>query len=299
MHKILITGGSGFIGSRLTDMLVRSGYDVVHLGRSRHEGAVRSFVWDPKRMQMEEDAFDGVETIIHLAGANVGSKPWTAARKREILDSRVQSSRLLFDRLKHLRHNVSSVVSASAIGYYGFADENTVYKEDDAGGTDFLAGVVKQWEEEVSRIATLGIRVAMIRVGIVLSNEEGALPEMARPIRLYAGAPLGSGDQKLSWIHVDDVCRVFKYAVEKREIDGPVNAVAPDPVTNRDLTKAIAAVLGKPLILPKVPAFALKILFGEMADLVLKGNTVSNEKLRRYGFSYNFPTLDKALRDLL
>jgi uncharacterized protein len=297
MDKILITGGSGMIGSRITELLLKKGYQVAHLGRSRKSGKVPSFIWDIPARKIEEGAFDGVTAIIHLAGANVGEKPWTKKRKQEILESRTHSTRLLFDYLK--KTSVKDFISASAIGYYGFEDEHKTFKEDDAPGNDFLADVVKRWETEVDQVVSLGIRVAKVRVGIVLSEKEGALKEMARPVKYYVGAPLGSGEQKMSWIHIDDVCRVFIHALENKSITGAVNAVAPVPVTNRDLTKAIAKALGKPLILPAIPKIVLKGLLGEMADLVVKGNSVSNEKLKASGFEYKFPNLSEALKDLL
>lgn len=299
MRKILITGGSGLIGSRLTDLLLQKGHEVTHLSRSKKSSKVRTFVWDISSRKIDPAAFDGVDTIVHLAGANVGDKPWTKKRKQEILESRTHSARLLFDTLKSRDHQVRNFVSASAIGYYGFHDNNKYFREGDKPGEDFLASVVRKWESEVDQIMSLGLRVVKVRVGIVLSRDEGALKEMARPVRFYVGAPLGSGEQKLSWIHVDDVCRVFELAIENESVEGPLNAVGPQPVSNRKLTQAIARTLNRPLILPPIPAPVLKWLLGEMSDLALKGSSVSNEKLIRSGFEYKFPTLEGALRDLL
>jgi uncharacterized protein len=299
MDKILITGGSGLVGTRLTEMLTDKGYSVAHLGRSERISEIPIFIWDPKSQMIDASALTGVDTIIHLAGANVGGKPWTARRKQEILESRTRSTRLLYDFLKSNKHGVRNFISASAVGYYGFDTDGKVHYENDPPGDGFLAEVVKQWEAEVDRIGTLGIRVVKVRIGIVLSRNEGALKEMARPVKWFVGAPLGSGDQMISWIHIDDVCRVFMHALENESMKGAVNAVAQEPVSNRKLTRAIASALGKPLFLPAIPAFALKLLLGEMADLVLQGSTVSNRRLRQENFRYSFPTLDGALADLL
>jgi uncharacterized protein len=300
MQKILITGGSGLVGSRLTEMLLEKGYDVVHLSRTKKEGRVKSFVWDVPKRHIDAEAFTGVDAIIHLAGAGVAEEPWTPRRKQEILESRTHSSRLLYDYLKNNNTGIKTFVSASAIGYYGFdASAKTVFRESDSPGSDFLADVVKKWEAEVSEISSLKIRVVMVRVGIVLSKDSGALFEMSKPVKYYVGAPLGTGEQMLSWIHVDDLCRIFIKAVEEGSMNGPVNGVGPYPVTNRQLTKAIAKKLNRPLIFPPIPAFVLKMLLGEMADLALKGNAVSNEKLISTGFQYKFDTVEKALDDLL
>jgi uncharacterized protein len=299
MAKILITGGSGLVGTRLTEMLLAKGYDVAHLGRSKKNGTIETLVWDIETGSIEERAFQGVDTVIHLAGANVGEKRWTKNRKKEILESRTRTTRLLFNFLSSRNHTVKNFISASAIGYYGFDQDSRTFTESDSPGTGFLAEVVMKWEEEVDRISTLNIRVVKIRVGIVLSMDAGALKEMVKPVKFYVGAPLGSGNQKLSWIHIDDVCGVFIKAAEDASMTGAVNAVGPSPVTNRELTIAIARALGKPVLLPAVPAFALKLVLGEMADLVVKGNSVSNEKLMRSGYRYHFPNLDAALRDLL
>jgi uncharacterized protein len=300
MHKILITGASGLIGGRLTELLLKDdGYQVKHLGRTRKNGRAESFTWDVERHIIEPEAFDGVETVVHLAGAGIADKPWSAKRKQEIIESRTHSTRLLFDFLKRTNHSVTTFVSASAIGYYGFDNDHKLFCESDQPGTDFLANVVKKWEEEVDQISKLGIRVVKVRVGIVLSKDAGALHEMIKPIKFYVGAPLGNGKQKMSWIHIDDLCRVFMKGITDVSMAGPINGVGPCPVTNRELTKAIAKRMGRPLILPAVPAFVLKLFLGQMADLVLKGNSVSNEKLKELGFEYKFGTLEKALDNLL
>lgn len=297
--NILITGASGLIGSRLTELLLQASHQVSHLGRSKRIGKVKSFVWDIGSSQIDPSAFEGIDTIIHLAGAGIADKRWTPARKKEILESRTKSSRLLFEELAKGNHSVKSVVSASAIGYYGFYHQDEVLTETTPAGNDFLADITKQWEAEVDKIETIGLRIVKVRVGIVLSEKGGALKEMAKPVKFFVGSPLGSGQQYISWIHLDDLCRIFVMAVENEKLRGPYNATGPYAVTNRQLTKAIAATLHKPLFLPAVPAFALKLFLGEMADLVLTGSNVSSKKIQQEGFQFEFTKLEDALADLL
>jgi uncharacterized protein (TIGR01777 family) len=297
--RVLITGASGLIGTKLTEMLVAEGFQVVQLGRSKKEGSIPSFTWDITRGVMDAEALTGVEAIIHLAGAGIADKPWTEKRKQEIRDSRTRSTRLLFDQLKKGNHTVKTFVSASAIGYYGFAGGETVFTEDSKPGSDFLASVVKDWETEIDRIQELGIRTVKIRIGIVLSEKGGALKAMANPVRWGVGAPLGTGKQYMSWIHVDDLCRMFVYAVKNEHLHGAYNGVGPVWVSNRELTEVIAKVLKKPLWLPPVPGIVLKLMLGEMADLVLKGSKVSGEKIAQAGFTYHYPDLEGAVTDLL
>lgn len=296
--KILITGASGLIGSRLTEMLTQKGYQVSHLGRTKKTGSVESFVWDVEKGEFDQQALAGVHAIIHLAGAGVADKRWNEKRKKEILESRTKSSALLFETLKKTNHSIKAVVSASAIGYYGFCLDERIFSEVSNAGSDYLAQVTKAWETEVDRIASLGIRVAKIRIGIVLSEKGGALAEMAKPVRLGVGAPLGTGKQYLSWIHIDDLCAMFIKAVDDDQMHGAYNAVC-DWVTNESITKSIAKVLNKPLLLPPVPGFIMKIIVGEMAMIVVNGSKVSSDKIRKTGFTFQYPELNEALRNLL
>ena len=298
-HKILITGGTGLVGSRLTEMLLNKGFEVSHIGRTKKAGRVPSFVWDIKQKKFDAHALKGVNTIVHLAGAGVADKRWTTARKKEILGSRIESTKLLFETLKTTSNEVNTVVAASAIGYYGFGMGEETVEEDSKPGTDFLAQVTKQWEAHVDKIGTLGIRMVKLRIGIVLSEKGGALAEMAKPIKLGAGAALGSGKQYLSWIHLDDLCEMFIKAIAAENMNGAYNAVGTGWVTNQEMTKAIAHILKKPLLLPSVPGFVLKIILGEMADMVLNGSKVSSKKIQKTGFSFQYTSLDDALKNLL
>ena len=293
--SILLTGASGLVGTRLTDMLLQKGYQVAHLGRLKRPGKVPSYVWNVAKGEFDPEALNGVDAIIHLAGAGVAEKRWTSRRKKEILESRTKSSALLYETLKKINNKVRAVVSASAIGYYGFGlDEKTLFTEESKPGNDYLSRVVVAWEREVDAIASLGIRVVKIRIGIVLSDKGGALKEMAGPIKIGIGSPLGSGKQILSWIHLDDLCAMFIRAVEDESMKGAYNAVSPQPVTNRDMTSALAKVLNRPLLLPPVPALVLRIMIGEMTDIVVNGRNVSSEKIRKTGFTFKFTDLKSA-----
>jgi uncharacterized protein (TIGR01777 family) len=299
VKHILITGASGLIGTRLTEILLERGYSVAHLGRSKKEDKVKSFVWNVDSFVVEPGALRGITSVIHLAGAGVADKRWTKERKKEILESRVKSSALLFETLNKGHHHITSVISASAIGYYGIHDEQKVFVETDPPGSDFMSHVTQKWEEEVVRIRSTDIRVVKLRVGIVLSDRGGALKKMVEPIKLFVGAPLGSGNQSVNWIHIDDLCEMLIKAVEDEQMSGVYNATGPYPVTNSELTKTIGKILHRPILLPFIPSFVLRTVLGEMADYVLKGSKVSSEKIQKAGFQFKFKNLEEALEDLL
>lgn len=301
MSKIvLVTGGTGLVGTRLTSLLLEKGYQVRYLSRNPGKvSEVESFSWDIDRQTIDEKALDGVDYIIHLAGAGVADKKWTTQRKKEILQSRTKSTEVLRSALANKDHQVKAFISASAVGYYGWDTGGVWKKEDSRFGDDFLATVTKSWEAEVDQVEKLGIRVAMLRIGIVLSDKGGALKELTKPIKWGAGAALGKGDQYMSWIHLDDLCKMFIHALENDTIQGIYNAVAPNPVTNKELSKLSAKVLGKPFFLPNVPGFVLKLALGEMASMVLGGNRVSSEKIQNDGFTFTYPEVEPALNDLL
>jgi len=296
---VLITGASGLIGRRLTDLLLQKGCRVSHLGRDVRKGQIPSFHWNPKEGTVDANAFNGVDTVIHLAGAGIADKRWTTRRKQEILDSRLQATSLLCDSLESQPHKVRTVICASAIGYYGFGPGDTTITEESPAGKDFLSSVVVRWEQSMERLATLGIRLVKIRIGIVLSKKGGALREMARPVSWGIGAPLGSGRQIVSWIHIDDLCGIFLKALQDDRLHGAFNATAPNPVTNKELMQAIAHVMGRPIFLPPIPPFLMRILVGEMADLVLFGSQVSSQKIVDSGYNFKYPQLIDALDDLL
>ena len=296
--SILITGASGLIGARLTEILLQKGHRVAHLGRVKKSGSVPSYVWDVEKGEIDLKSLNGVDAIIHLAGAGVAEKRWTRERKQEILESRTKSSALLYETLKNAKHQVKVVVSASAIGYYGCGLNNEVLKEESKPGQDYLANVVVAWEKAVDNIISLGMRVAKIRIGIVLSEKGGALKELAVPIKWGVGSPLGTGNQVVSWIHLDDLCALFLKVIEDESMGGAYNAVAPHPVSNKKLTQDLAKILNRPLWLPSVPSFVLRLIVGEMAYIVTNGSNVSSGKIEKAGFKFQFPGLEIALRNL-
>jgi uncharacterized protein (TIGR01777 family) len=297
---VLITGGSGLIGSRLTAMLREGGASVAHLSRSTNGNrSIPVYKWNVRAGTIDLQALQNTEAIVHLAGAGIADKPWTPRRKQEILESRTLSTALLYRTLKEHPHKVKTVVCASAIGIYGFEGSEEVFTEDHHAGNDFLASVVKAWEAEANKFEDLGVRLVKIRIGVVLSTEGGALKELMRPIKWGLGAPLGKGTQYISWIHIDDLCRLFLFALENEQMQGVFNGVSPNPVTNREFTYTVARALNKKVWLPPVPAFVLRMLLGEMADLVLKGSRVSAQKVLQQGFKFHYPQIEEAVHSLL
>jgi len=294
--SILITGGTGLVGSELVTLLEGNGHKVSLLSRSKgKDQSPPVFQWDYKNHYIEEGAFDGVDTLVHLAGAGVADQRWTKERKEEIMNSRTQTSDLLYEKLKNTDHSVRTLVAASAVGYYGMDTGDTSLTEDSPAGHDFLADVVKAWEDSTSRFTELGIRVVQIRIGVVLSNEGGALPKLLSP---PVAAPLASGNQYMSWIHMDDLVSIIGKSVEDGNMIGPYNAVAPEPLTNRAFTKKAAKAFGKLYLPIPVPSFALRLLLGEMAQVVTGGNKVSAYKINKTGFDFKYAKLQNALENL-
>ncbi len=298
--KVLITGGTGLIGTRLAEMLVDAGHEVALLSRGQAHGSpYRTFGWDPAAGTIDPAAVPYADAVVNLAGASVGEGRWIDARKKELLASRLDSLSLLHRELAKPGHRVYTVLSASAIGLYGDTGE-TLADEDTppASATDFLAELAQQWEQAAAPIGALGIRLVLPRIGIVLSTKGGALLPLARTVRLGIGAPLGSGQQYLSWIHIDDLCRLFIAMLTDDAWQGPYNAVAPYPATNAAFTEVLADVLHRPLLLPKVPGFALKLVLGEQSEVVLAGQRVSDAKVLAQGFEFDYPVLRGALKAL-
>ncbi|RDC64365.1 TIGR01777 family oxidoreductase [Adhaeribacter pallidiroseus] len=294
--KILITGGTGLIGTRLSEMLIDLGYEVAHLSRNNgKQSHYQTFKWDIENNYIEEKALTYTDYIINLAGAGVADGKWTDKRKHEIRDSRVHGTNLLIEQLKKTSHHVKGFISASAVGIYGNSGERLVAEESSSAENDFLADVCRDWETAANQARNLNIRTVIFRIGIVLSKEGGALPQLAKPIKLMVGAPLGSGRQYISWIHLDDMCRLLIAALEDHQFQGVYNAVAPHPVTNEEFTHQLAEVLHKPLTGLKVPAFGLKLMLGEMSETVLGGSRVSANKVLQTGFTYEYNYLEEAL----
>jgi hypothetical protein len=299
--RVLITGATGLVGSELVSILHHNNVDVNYLSTSKDkiksENNFKGFYWDPHKGIMDESAFIGVDAIVHLAGASIDGR-WTDSYKQEIIESRIFSANLLFNTLKNNPNQVRQFVSASAIGIY--PDSLTkIYTEDSREkATDFLGNVVEKWEAGVDRFDRIGFKVCKLRTGLVLSDSGGALPQMAKPIKLGIGAAFGSGKQIQSWIHVRDLSQMYFYALQ-HQLEGVYNAVAPNPVSNEVLTKSIAKTLSKSIILPNIPKFAMNLLLGEMHQLLFSGQFVSSKKISAAGFNFQFPELDQALKDLL
>jgi hypothetical protein len=306
MATVLITGGTGLVGSRLTEMLVAKGYEVIIVSRnaaSKNTNPAISYAqWNVEAQTIDTVALAKADYIIHLAGAGVADKRWTKNRKEEIINSRTQSSALLVKALKENSHQVKAIISASAIGWYGAdpSKHTNGFEESDEPAIDFLGNTCKLWESSIEPVKTLGIRLVKLRTGIVLSPKGGALKEFLKPIRLGIAGILSKGKQIVSWIHIDDLCNQFIYAIENSNMQGSYNAVAPNPLTNKLLTLKIAKqVRGKFFIPVHIPSFVLKIILGEMSVEILKSCTVSSKKMEQMCFKFSYPTIEPALEHLL
>ncbi|MBX3024552.1 TIGR01777 family oxidoreductase [bacterium] len=294
--KILVTGASGLIGGTLAPFLTTGGHQVLRLTRGRPRPGAAT--WDPDQGRIDRGALEGLDAVVHLAGENISTGRWTATKKARIHDSRVNGTRLLCETLASLRQPPAVLIAASAIGYYGDRGRDVV-DEDSAPGAGFLADVCKEWEAATAPAAARGIRVVNMRFGVVLSGGGGALASMLTPFRLGAGGPIGGGEQFVSWIAIDDTVDAILFALTNQALSGPVNAVAPAPVTNAELARTLGAVLSRPAVLP-LPAFAVRLLFGEMGEeLLLASTRVEPHRLQAAGFAFRFPTLEPALRYLL
>ncbi|TLV00269.1 TIGR01777 family oxidoreductase [Dyadobacter luticola] len=295
--KVLITGGTGVIGKHLTKILLEKGYEVAYLSRQKKSiPSVQVFEWDIQKGYLEEGALDNLHFLIHLAGEGVAEGKWTEKQKKLILSSRVDTITFLTNQLKVKGIKPAAFVSASGSSYYGEDTGDVKHTESSPPGNDFLSYVTVEWEKAADQIAEMGVRTVKLRTGVVLDKEGGALPRMAAPARLGFGAPLGSGNQWIPWIHMEDICSMYVAALEDESWTGAYNAVAPNPVTNEELTKQICKALGKPQWLPNVPAFALKLVFGEMANVVIGSSYLINERISKTSFKYTFPNIEAAVR---
>ena len=307
MPTILITGGTGLIGTRLTQLLIADGFEVIILSRrSPAAGKMMAGVsyanWDIEKQTVDKKAVSKADHIIHLAGEGVADKRWNKKRKQEIVKSRTQTSTLIVNALREIPNHVQSVISASAIGWYG-ADtaisQGDGFTEEAPPDSAFLGEACRLWETSIQPIEDLGIRLVKLRTGIVLSNDGGALQEFKKPLKAGVAAILGNGRQVISWIQVDDLCRMYIHAIKNEKMHGAYNAVAPNPVTNKQLTLSLAKLIRGNFYLPiHVPSFILKIVLGEMSIEVLKSATVSCQKIQTAGFAFLYPTLTKTFAQL-
>ena len=300
--KVLITGGSGLVGRALCQELSTAGHGCLILSRNPDglSGFPAGTVFDAWNGSSAEDLrplVEGVDAVVHLIGESIGEGRWTAARKQAILQSRTESSRAVAEALVASGNPQMVLVQASAVGFYGPRKSETV-AEDGRAGNDFLARVCREWEAASESVEEVGIRRVVIRTGVVLSADGGALPKMLLPFRLFAGGPLGSGDQFVPWIHIADEAGAIRFLIEDEQARGPFNLVAPEGVDNRQLARAIGEELGRPSSLP-TPAVALRVMMGEMSILVLDGQRAVPQRLLESGYEFRFPELQPALRDLL
>lgn len=297
--RILITGATGLIGTEIVKQCHNQNIDVNYLTTSKSKLSnadhYKGFLWNPSKNEIDVECLKDVEAIIHLVGASI-SKRWTEAYKKTIVLSRIQTSQLLFNTLKNTTHQVKHIVSASAIGIYPHSLTNYYTEDFNEVSTSFLGQVVKQWEQAVNAFSVLDIAVSKIRIGLVLSSKGGALPEMAKPIKFGAGAAFGSGKQWQSWIHVQDLSSLFLHVLTNR-LEGVYNGVAPNPETNKELTKAIAKQLKRPLILPNIPRFAMRLVLGEMHILLFESQRVSSKKIEDTGFHFKHYNVQSALEE--
>ncbi|UMB60505.1 TIGR01777 family oxidoreductase [Lutibacter sp. A80] len=298
MASILITGGSGLIGSYLSNLLKSKGHSVSILSRKKSSDP-SIFYWDITNNYIDPEAIISAEYIIHLAGAGIADKRWTSARKKNLIDSRVKSTNLIYNKVKELNPNLKGFISASGIGFYGAITSEKIYNENDAPYNDFLSKVCVLWEKSALQFNSLNIRTVILRTGIVLSKEGGALKKIIKPIKLGFGAALGSGKQYMPWIAMEDLCNMYVSSIENTNFKGVYNAASPEHITNNELTKLSAKILKKPLWLPNAPSFILKILLGELAVILLEGSRVSSEKVKNIGFKFEYTSLEKYLNKIL
>lgn len=285
------------VGRRLTQMLRDKGYEVIWLSRERHVRAeIPRYKWDYRTGEIDEEAVMRADSIVHLAGANIGDERWSESRKKTIVESRVQTAQLLIDTIKKKNKKIDVWVSASAVGYYGTKPDENIFTEDDVvEASDFLASTCRKWEETaLSFHQSSGTRTVVVRTGFVLSEDSEAYKKLAFPARLGLGSPIGSGRQYLSWVHLDDLCGIYLKAIEDTAMNGIYNAVAPEFITNADFMRMLARVLKRPFFMPKVPQFVMRMVMGEAADMILYGNRISAEKILDAGYGFEFVTAKDA-----
>lgn len=295
MMKIAVTGGSGFIGKRLISHLQQQGHEVINISRSPRAVVehVRTVIWD--QLKTDSSAFAGLDAIVNLAGESINQR-WTAAAKERIVGSRLKAAEQVAQLVERMDVKPKVVVNASGMSVYGTSETEIFDERSPHHPVDFLSKVVEQWEDAADQIQ--GTRIVKVRVGLVLDGIEGAFPKMALPYKLGVGGPIGSGKQWLSWIHIDDMVRLIDFCIQNEAILGPVNATAPNPVTNREFGRSLAKAMRRPNLFP-LPAFILKIMFGELSTLLLEGQKVLPRVLLEHGFTFKYSFVDKALADIV
>lgn len=296
IKTILISGATGTIGKKLCLHLASKGYEIHALSRQKlHSKAIKYYVWDSSKKTIDKEAFKGVDAIIHLAGEGIVDKRWTDERKDQLIASRVESAELLLSACKEYHVNLKKFVSASGVGYYG-THSNYIFSENDGVGNDFLAKCCLEWERAAHDFKSI-TDVAILRLGVVLDKDGGALPKLAMPVKYFVGSALATGKQAMPWVSIDDVCSAFEFAIQP-SINGIYNVVAENHCTNESFIRTLGKVLHRPIIFPKVPSFALQLILGESSIAITKGQFVSNQKIKAAGFHFKHSKLSSTLEDI-
>ena len=297
--NVLITGGTGFIGKHLTELLVKNGFSVSILSRNEEQNTADVFYykWDVSNNFIEETAVISADYVVHLAGENIADKRWTAKRKEQIVQSREQSIGLIYSVLEKSNKKLEAFISASGIGIYGAINGELICTENTLPANDFLGITCQKWEAATTKISNLGIRTVQIRTGLVLGKDDGFLKKLTPVFKYGLGSALGSGKQYMPWIHIDDLCSIYLEAINNTLMTGAYNAAITDNTTNTIFSKTLAKIYGYSIWLPNVPAFLLKMAMGEMAQIILTGRRVSSEKIEKLGFQFRYKKLEEALKD--
>lgn len=302
MKTILITGGSGLVGRKLSAFLIEKGYQVLWLSRQRDVKAdIPIYRWNFQQKEIDRQSIEKADVIIHLAGENLAEGSWTKSKKQRVVESRVKTAEFLLEITESVHKKPEALISASAIGYYGMGAEEKIFSEDDdSSEDDFLSLTCQKWESAAFEFKKrLNIRTVVLRTGFVMAKNSKAFKKMTLPVRFGLGAPLGTGRQYFSWIHIDDLCRIYLKSIEDIEMQGVFNAVAPEFTTNSNFMKTLSKMMKRPFFMPKIPSFLIRLMLGEAAGMVLGGSRISVKKIQNAGFSFQFGTLEKALRNVL
>ncbi len=296
-QTILITGYGGFLARHVSKHLLQQGYLVKGLSHNKQKKSSNIYYWNVEENKIDEQALENVDYIVHLAGAGIADKRWTDKRKQEIIDSRVKSATLLATTLKKRNQKIKGLIGVSGVGYYGAVTNDKIFTENDFPGNDFLADCCVQWENSYNQFADIAERTAILRLGIVIGKDGGALKKLIPTTNLGLASPLGNGKQYMPFIHVKDLCALFRFCLANKNINGIFNAVASEKITNKQFMKHLATSLHKPFLIPGIPKFLLKLILGEMAVMLLEGSQVSNEKIISMGFQFSFPTIEKSFSE--